>query len=38
MRVSRAKPLCGAERALDTLICSENRVTVAIDGFPRMLL
>jgi hypothetical protein len=31
---SRAKPLRGAEGALDTMICAENRVGVAIDGFP----
>jgi hypothetical protein len=33
IRVSRAKPLRGAEGALDILICSEKRVAVAIDGF-----
>jgi hypothetical protein len=33
IRVSRAKPLRGAEGALDTLICSENRLAVTIDGF-----
>ena len=30
--VSRAKPLRGAESALDTPICSGKRVAVAIDG------
>jgi hypothetical protein len=33
MRVSRVKPLGGGEAALDTLICSEPRLAVAIDGF-----
>jgi hypothetical protein len=30
--MSRAKPLRGAEGALDILICSENRAAIAIDG------
>jgi hypothetical protein len=38
IKVSRAKPLRGAERALDTLIRSENRAAVAIDDFFRTLL
>jgi hypothetical protein len=33
--VSRAKPLRGAEGALDALICSEATVAVAIDGANR---
>jgi hypothetical protein len=37
IRGSRAKPLCGAEGALDALICSEKRVAVVIDGFSRTL-
>src|SRR6516162_4856163 len=32
------KPLYGAEGTLDTVICSENRMAVAIDGFSRTLL
>jgi hypothetical protein len=35
IRKSRAKPLRGAEGALDFLICSEKRVAVAIDGIFR---
>ena len=31
--VSRLKPLRGAEGGLDTLICSEKTLAVAIDGF-----
>jgi hypothetical protein len=38
IRVSRAKPLRGAEGDLDAQICSENRIAVAIDGFSRTLL
>jgi hypothetical protein len=33
IRLSRAKPLRGAEGALDSLICSEERLAVAIDDF-----
>jgi len=33
IRVSRVKPLRGAEGALDTLICLEQTLAVAIDGF-----
>jgi hypothetical protein len=32
IRLSRAKPPRGAEGALDSLICSEERLAVAIDG------
>jgi hypothetical protein len=39
IRMSRAKPLCGAEGALDILICSEKRVAVAIDDiFPNAFI
>jgi len=31
--LSRVKPLRGAEGALDSPICSEERLAVAIDGF-----
>jgi hypothetical protein len=30
--LSRAKPLRGAEGALDRLICSEGTLAIAIDG------
>jgi hypothetical protein len=33
--VSRVKPLRGAEGALDTLICSEETLAIAIDGTER---
>jgi hypothetical protein len=36
--MSRVQPLRGAEGALDILICSEESVAVAIDGFSRTLL
>jgi hypothetical protein len=36
--MSRAKPLRGAEGALDIPMCSEKRVAVAIDGLSRTLL
>jgi hypothetical protein len=32
IRLSRAKPLRGAEGALDNLICSEATLAIAIDG------
>jgi len=35
IRMSRVKPLRGAEGALDILICSERFVAVAIDGAMR---
>jgi hypothetical protein len=31
----KGKPLCGAQSALDTLICSEKRGSVTVDGFSR---
>jgi len=34
----KGKAAARRQRALDTLICSENRVAVAIDGFSRTLL
>jgi hypothetical protein len=33
IRMSRARPLRGAEGALDIMICSEKRIVVVIDGF-----
>jgi hypothetical protein len=33
MTLSRVKPLRGAEGALDSVICSEQTLAIAIDGF-----
>jgi len=38
IRMSRVKPLRGAEGALDILICSEAFATVAIDGTNRSVM
>jgi hypothetical protein len=33
MTLSRVQPLRGAEGALDSVICSEQTLAIAIDGF-----